>query len=207
MKTLIAGLLTLAALPAAAQDYPGTYRLQTMFQAPEDKCFEGNRLAPESVLGGAAFMDTCQDVSGQIWKIESQGNGWYRLKTLFQGDGKCLEGNRFDPGSPLRGAAFMDSCQNVSGQLWQIVPNGDGWVRLKTQFQGAGKCLEGNRFSPDSTLGGGAFMDNCQNVSGQLWKFTRVDTPVPAAPGQTRPGPSPEETGTGSNRPRKGDGE
>jgi hypothetical protein len=33
------------------------------------------------------------------------------------------------------------------------------------------KCLEGNKLSPRSTLRGAAFMDNCQNVSGQLWKF------------------------------------
>ena len=172
MRLIFAGLLALcAALPALAQDYPGTYRLQTMFQAPENKCFEGNRFAPDATLGGAAFMDTCQNVSGQLWRIESAGGGWYRLKTLFQGDGKCLEGNRFAPDSTLRGAASMDTCQNVSGQLWRFETAGDGWVRLKTQFQGDGKCLEGNRFAPDSTLGGGAFMDNCQNVSGQLWKF------------------------------------
>ncbi|WP_323771521.1 RICIN domain-containing protein [Antarctobacter sp.] len=175
MKKLFAAFLAVVvAGPAVAQDFSGTYRLQTMFQAPENKCFEGNRYSPDSTLGGAAFMDTCQNVTGQMWKIQSQGNGWYRLKTIFQGEGKCLEGNRYAPESTLGGAAFMDNCQNVSGQLWKIESQGDGWYRLKTQFQGEGKCLEGNRYSPESTLGGAAFMDNCQNVSGQLWKFVNA---------------------------------
>lgn len=171
-KILAACLCLLPALPVQAQDFPVAYRMQTMFQEPENKCFEGNRFDSRSTLGGAAFMDTCQNVTGQLWVIVPAGGGWYRLSTLFQmPEGKCLEGNRFDPNSTLRGAAFMDNCQNVSGQLWRFEPAGDGWFRLKTQFQGDGKCLEGNRFDPNSTLGGGAFMDNCQNVSGQLWKF------------------------------------
>ena len=189
MKMIATALLTCIALPAAAQDFPGTYRLQTMFQAPENKCFEGNRYAVESVLGGAAFMDTCQNVTGQLWQIQDQGDGWYRLKTLFQGEGKCLEGNRFAPDATLRGGAFMDTCQNVSGQLWKLEPQGDGWYKMKTMFQGDGKCLEGNRFAPDATLGGAAFMDNCQNVSGQLWKFAREgEGTKDAAPSDVTPG-------------------
>lgn len=100
-------------------------------------------------------------------------NKWYKLKTLFQGPNKCLEGNRLAASSTLGGAAFMDTCQNVSGQSWRFVPirNRPGYYRMKTRFQGAGKCFEGNRFAPSSTLGGAAFMDNCQNVSGQMWKI------------------------------------
>ena len=187
MNKIILGLFAfVAAGPAEAQDFPGTYRLQTMFQAPENKCFEGNRFSAESTLGGAAFMDTCQNVTGQLWTIQAQGDGWYRLKTLFQGDGKCLEGNRYAPEAVLSGAAYMDNCQNVSGQLWKLEPQGDGWYRLKTQFQGEGKCLEGNRFAPESTLGGAAFMDNCQNVSGQLWKLVQTAA-TDAAPSDVAP--------------------
>ena len=64
-------------------------------------------------------MDNCQNVSGQLWKVVDAGNGYYRLKTMFRGDGECLEGNRAD--SDYHGGnAFMDKCQNVSGQLWKI---------------------------------------------------------------------------------------
>jgi hypothetical protein len=48
-----------------------------------------------------------------------------------------------------------------------------GWFRLKTQFQGEGKCLEGNRAS-SSVHAGAAFTDNCQNVNGQFWKPEQV---------------------------------
>ena len=44
-----------------------------------------------------------------------------------------------------------------------------GPFRLKTQFRGAGECLEGN--GPDSPVhNGAAFMAPCQNASGQLWR-------------------------------------
>ncbi len=173
MKYLLAGLLAaMITTPLAAKDFPGFYRMQTQFQAPENKCFEGSRVDPALSLGGAARMDDCQNVTGQLWIVIPAGQGRYRLSTAFQmPEGKCLEGNKFDRSSALGGAAFLDDCQNVSGQLWKFEPAGNGWYKLKTVFQGNNKCLEGNKFDPASTLGGAAFMDNCQNVSGQLWKF------------------------------------
>ena len=99
------------------------YKLTTMFLEKENKCLEGNRVARGSTLGGAAFMDNCQNVSGQLWKLVPAGNGYFRLKTQFlEKENKCLEGNRFAPTSTLKGAAFMDNCQNVSGQLWKFKP-------------------------------------------------------------------------------------
>ncbi|MDY6900426.1 MAG: carbohydrate-binding protein [Cyanobacteriota bacterium] len=154
------------------------YKLTTMFLERENKCLEGNRVARGSTLGGAAFMDKCQNVSGQFWKLVPAGNGYFRMKTQFlEKKNKCLEGNKLSPRSTLKGAAFMDNCQNVSGQLWKLVPAGNGYFRLKTMFlEKENKCLEGNRFAPSSTLKGAAFMDNCQNVSGQLWKFKPIKT-------------------------------
>jgi len=113
-----------APMAAQAQNLDGWFKLQTMFQAPEGKCFEGNRFAPDATLGGAAFMDNCQNVSGQLWKFEDAGNGYYRMKTMFQEpEGKCFESNKVAAGATLGGASFMDNCQNVSGQLWQLIPS------------------------------------------------------------------------------------
>ncbi|MEO0769142.1 MAG: carbohydrate-binding protein, partial [Cyanobacteria bacterium J06649_4] len=53
--------------------------------------------------------------AGQLWRAEPAGNGFYRLKTRFRGDNECLEGNNGSAG------AFMDKCQNVSGQFWEVV--------------------------------------------------------------------------------------
>ncbi len=154
------------------------YKLTTMFLEGENKCLEGNKFAPNSTLKGAAFMDNCQNVSGQLWKLVPAGNGYFRMKTQFlEKENKCLEGNKFAPNSTLKGAAFMDNCQNVSGQLWKLVPARNGYFRLQTMFlEKENKCLEGNKFAPSSTLKGAAFMDNCQNVSGQLWKFKSIKT-------------------------------
>ncbi len=149
------------------------YRLQTMFLENENKCLEGNSLADWATLGGAAFMDDCQDVSGQLWKFVPAENGYYRLQTMFlENEGKCLEGNRLAEDSTLGGAAFMDDCQSVSGQLWRLVESeAAGYYRLQTKFlENENKCLEGNRLADWATLGGAAFMDDCQDVSGQLWK-------------------------------------
>jgi len=154
------------------------YRLQTMFLENDDKCLEGNKLAETSTLKGAAFMDDCQNVSGQFWKFTDAGDGYFRLSTLFLKDeDRCFEGNKVDATSTLGGAAFMDSCQSVSGQLWKAVEDTSnaGYFRLQTKFlENDNKCLEGNLLASTSTLSGAAFMDNCQDVTGQLWKFVEI---------------------------------
>jgi hypothetical protein len=156
---------------ASAQTFDGWFRLKTLFRG-DGECLEGNQ-AGSPVHKGAAFMDKCQNVSGQLWKVVAEPGtpGAYRLKTQFRGDGECLEGNQ--AGSPVHdGAAFMDKCQNVSGQLWNLVPDGPGQYRLKTVFRGAGECLEGNQ-AASPVHSGAAFMDKCQNVSGQIWKLVK----------------------------------
>lgn len=119
--SLAATLLGAVAFAQPAPPVPGRwYRLQTVFRGANE-CFEGNQAA-SPVHGGAAFMDRCQNVSGQLWRLVPEGNS-FRLRTSFRGDGECLEGN--ESGSPVHGgASFMDSCQNVSGQLWNLVPVG-----------------------------------------------------------------------------------
>ena len=100
----------------------GYYKLQTMFLGA-DKCLEGNKIGPNATLGGASFMATCGNFSGQMWKIvpDSTAPGYYKLQTMFtQSDNLCFEGNKLDPNSTLQGAAFMDACQSVSGQLWKF---------------------------------------------------------------------------------------
>ncbi|GEM_PF-2946493 len=103
---------------------------------------------------------------------------WYRLKTMFRGNGECLEGNEFY-GSAHGGAAFMTPCANVSGQLWKLERQRDGNYRLKTMFRGENECFEGNKMG-SPMKGGASFMDRCQPVMGQLWQA------VPANDGYVR---------------------
>ena len=95
--------------------------------------------------------------------------GYFKLTTQFrEGNNECLEGNQAK--GSMNGAAFMDSCQNVSGQLWKATPAGNGYFKLTTQFREShGECLEGNQVK--GSMNGAAFMDKCQNVTGQLWKI------------------------------------
>ena len=70
MKTFIAAtaLLVISTSISMAEGFKpdnGWYRLQTMFLEKENRCLEGNKIDPESTLGGATFQDTCQNVSGQ----------------------------------------------------------------------------------------------------------------------------------------------
>ncbi len=158
---------------AAAQQAPvpgAFYRLRTQFRG-QGECLEGNQ-SSSSVHNGAAFMDRCQNVSGQLFSFERVGQDTYRIRTQFRGQGECLEGNQ-SSSSVHNGSAFMDSCQNVSGQLWRLVP-ANGGFRLQTVFRGEGECLEGNQ-ATSSVHGGNAFMDRCQNVSGQIWLLERVN--------------------------------
>jgi len=109
----------------------------------------------------------------------------YHIRLKNSGDpGLCLNGNKLDASGNLAGAAFTDSCDLFIkpenwGQMWQIVDIGGGYYRLKTKaMRNANKCLEGNKMAPTSTFKGAAFMDTCQNVTGQMWKFVPANDGV-----------------------------
>ena len=189
---------------------PGYYRLQTQFLESENKCLESNQYPNGGVLSGASFMDDCQDVIGQFWKLvpegtSTEGSGdtsereivdvagvpaatientdvYYHLQSMFlEEQNKCLEGQGgAAPGSGavLDGSAFMNDCQNVTGQIWKIVPSDqDGYYHLQNMIgEESGLCLEGNQYPDGEVLGGAAFMDSCQGVVGQYWKFVESET-------------------------------
>ena len=164
---------SLISIEEAASNPNNYYRLQTLWLEGENKCFEGNRPDADRFLGGAAYMDECQDVTGQLWKITLADNGYYRLQTMWlEDEDKCLESNQLDSSRFLGGATYMDACQNVSGQHWQFVPAKEGYYQLQSEWLAPeNKCLEGNRPGPDWILDGAAHMADCDDVTGQLWKI------------------------------------
>lgn len=102
--------------------------------------------------------------------------GWYYLRTQFTGDELSLESN--DAASKtMNGAAFMSSQKGATGTMWRLVPDSQhkGWYRLKSNHMGEGKCLECNGKESD-VKGGASFMDDCKNVSGQLWRLELVSS-------------------------------
>lgn len=71
--------------------------------------------------GGGAKMAPCAAAPAQQWHVAASDlDYYYRLQNVTGGPDACLEGNRVAPGSFLEGAAFLDRCANVSGQLWRI---------------------------------------------------------------------------------------
>lgn len=50
-------------------NFPDSYfKLTTQFRENKNECLEGNQV--KGSMNGAAFMDKCQDVSGQLWKFK-----------------------------------------------------------------------------------------------------------------------------------------
>jgi len=160
------------------------YKLQTLWREPENKCLEGNHFDPASTLEGAAFLDDCVDATGQEWKfveVDSVNSpGQYFLQTKFrEPENECLEGNGISPTSTLGGAAFMTGCGPFTGQIWIMTEfdsvNLPGYYHLQTLASAAeNKCFEGNNVDAPVALTGGAYMSDCGNFSGQLWKFTAI---------------------------------
>ena len=76
----------------------------------------------ESVAGEREIVD----VAGQAAETITDTSVHYQMQTLLsEEENKCLEGQGgAAPGSGavLDGAGFMDDCQNVTGQLWKLVP-------------------------------------------------------------------------------------
>lgn len=156
-------------------NYKGWYYLRTQLSG-DALSLESNG-ATSKYMNGAAFMSSQKGATGTMWKFvpDTQHPGWYRLKSKDQGDNKCLESNGKE--SPVHGgASFMDDCKDVSGQLWVLelvtVKNGDHVYRLRSMLGDKKVSLEGNE--PGGSKGGNAFMDNTQNVSGQMWRLVPV---------------------------------
>lgn len=156
-------------------NYKGYYYLRTQ-NTGDELSLESNGAASTHMNGGA-FMSPQKGATGTMWQLvpDATRRGWYRLKSKDQGANKCLEANGKE--SPVHGGAcFMDDCKDVSGQLWvlELVSStkGDHVYRLRSMSGDKNFSLEGN--GPGGDKGGNAFMDNTQNVTGQMWRLVPV---------------------------------
>jgi hypothetical protein len=93
--------------------------------------------------------------------------GYFRLQTSDAGSQRCLQGDV--PPPDVRGvAASMAPCSDSPAQLWRLVPSAvSGYFKLQTLGSGSARCLEGGGLK--ALVGGVAFLDTCQTVSGQQW--------------------------------------
>jgi hypothetical protein len=90
---------------------------------------------------------------------------YYKLSTQFRGNGMKLD---VFNGGPKNNLTRLETDQDVSGQFWRFVGNGDGSFRLSTLFRGSGMCLD--------IFNGGAnnnqpHLVKCGNFTGQFWNI------------------------------------
>jgi hypothetical protein len=89
----------------------------------------------------------------------------YRLTTEFQGECVSLDVVNDATDDKL----ILAPSAEVSGQLWQITPLGNGHHRLTTMFKGPGKSLDVVNDETDDAL----ILAKTADVSGQRWRITR----------------------------------
>ena len=98
--------------------------------------------------------------------------GYFRLQTSDSGSQRCLQGDV--PPPDVRGvAASMAPCSDSPAQLWRLAPSViSGYFKLQTRESGSALCLEGGGLK--ALVGGVAFLDTCQTVSGQQWTVVPI---------------------------------
>jgi len=161
-------------VPAAVvREAKGYFRLTNLAYEAEDRCFEGNRLADDAYIRGAAFLDRCQNVSGQYWQAVPWNDEQFLLKTMFQGEERCFEASRIAESATLGGAGHMAACSGAGNQLWTAVPapGHEGYLSLKTRLSGEELCLVGNRPGDSAPVGGGAYLAACASTNAEMWKI------------------------------------
>ena len=92
-------------------------------------------------------------------------NGYHRLTTEWQGEGKSLDVVNDGENNKLQ----LANTGNYSGQHWKITPE-NGYYRLTTEWQGEGKSLDVVNDGENNKLQ----LANTGNYSGQHWKITPI---------------------------------
>lgn len=90
---------------------------------------------------------------------------YYKLSTEFRGDGMKLD---VFNGGPKNNRTRLEPDQDVSGQFWRLVGNGDGTYRLSTLFRGQNMCLDIFNGGPNNNE---PHLTRCGNYTGQFWKL------------------------------------
>lgn len=103
--------------------------------------------------------------------LAQPGEGPFLLKSMYAGEAQCLESNDPSNSGDHLGSIYMTDCAYVSGQRWYIEQQANGYVRLRSQYRGADECLESNDPQNSTGHGGAAYMDACQDVTGQYWEI------------------------------------
>ena len=116
-------------------------------------------------------------VGSMFWRFVGNGDGTFRLSTLFRGPAMCLD---IFNGGANNNQPHLVRCGNFTGQFWNIMVSESGdRVRLTTRFRGPGMCLD---ISNGGVNDNQPHLVNCGNFTGQFWTLTKTDKRVEGAP-------------------------
>ncbi|PHP68558.1 hypothetical protein CSC94_00680 [Zhengella mangrovi] len=95
---------------------------------------------------------------------------YYTLSTEFRGPDMRLD---VVNGGPLDNLTHLVPAEDVSGQYWHFIDEGNGYYRLTTMFRGEDMCLDvfngGDRNNQ-------VHLTQCGNYSGQFWLISGDDS-------------------------------
>jgi immune inhibitor A len=105
------------------------YRVKNAHQ-PDTHCID---VINENGINSKGNIEIRRDgnYSGQHWQLKPNGDGTYRLRTLFLGPNRQLDVYAYDKSTPV-----LLKFAHVTGQYWQIKPWGDGTWHLENAYNG-----------------------------------------------------------------------
>lgn len=165
-KTALCVLLLLVPGAALAESSPlDTFALSSLFVEPEGQCLDANP-------GGSSIQTPCDYNEAQYWRALAAADGSHFQLTTEATPGLCLTALPGTVGAPgAGGGARMAACADDPAQQWLFTDSSVEYhYRLQNFAGGIDFCLEGNRVATGSFLDGAAFLDSCNDVSGQLWR-------------------------------------
>jgi len=117
---------------------------------------------------------------GQNIYSQTFGDGFYRLTTAWQGEGKSLDVVNDGVNDKIQ----LAKTSSASGQFWKITPVGRGFYRLTTKWLGEDRSLDVVNDGANNRLQ----LAKTGDFSGQFWKIESVSKTAESAD------PKPETT-------------
>jgi immune inhibitor A len=111
------------------------YRIKNAHQ-PDTHCID---VINENGTNSKGNVEMRRDgnYSGQHWQLKPNGDGTYRLRTLFLGPNRQLDVYVHNKSTPV-----LQKSAHVTAQYWQIKPWGDGTWHLENGYNGQFQYLD-----------------------------------------------------------------
>jgi immune inhibitor A len=111
------------------------YRIKNADQ-PDTHCMD---IVNENGFDSKGNVESRRDgnYSGQHWQLKTNGDGTYRLRTLFLGPQRYLDVYTHDKSTPV-----LQNFANVTSQYWRVKPWGDGTWHIENAFNGPYQYLD-----------------------------------------------------------------